>query len=295
MFALLPAVLPVGLIILIGFIAGRKLPLQKQTLSQLTLYVLSPALVIDSLYRTELSLKTSVGLLSGFAVTSAIIYLIAKLLGKFTGLSPGLKTAVVAVALFPNNGNMGLPVVDFAFGASGLARAIIYMIGSSILLFCFGPAIIKGEGVWSGLRLIVKLPLLWSILAGIGLRLLNWEIPWQLDTGIQKVGDAAIPIALILLGMQLANTNLELGIKELGGALIRLLVAPAIAYVVGMNLQLEGLDLQVLVLQSAMPTAVNSLVLVTEFGGDRDFVAKTIVTSTLLSFMTLPLILWLLQ
>ena len=295
MFALLPAVLPVGLIILIGFIAGRKLPLQKQTLSQLTLYVLSPALVIDSLYRTELSLKTSVGLLSGFAVTSAIIYLIAKLLGKFTGLSPGLKTAVVAVALFPNNGNMGLPVVDFAFGPSGLARAIIYMIGSSILLFCFGPAIIKGEGVWSGLRLIVKLPLLWSILAGIGLRLLNWEIPWQLDTGIQKVGDAAIPIALILLGMQLANTNLALGIKELGGALIRLLVAPAIAYIVGMNLQLEGLDLQVLVLQSAMPTAVNSLVLVTEFGGDRDFVAKTIVTSTLLSFMTLPLILWLLQ
>ena len=295
MFSLLPAVLPVGLIILIGFIAGRNLPLQKPTLSQLTLYVLSPALVIDSLYRTTLSLESSVGLLGGFAITSGVIYLTVKLLGRFTGLPPSLQTAIVTTSLFPNNGNMGLPVVDFALGTPGLARAVIYMIGSSILMFCFGPAIIKGGGIVYGLRLIVKLPLLWAIITGISLRLIDFEFPFQLDTSIQKVGATAIPIALILLGMQLASTHFELGIKELCGAIIRLLVAPAIAYMVGINLHLESLDLQVLVLQSAMPTAVSSLVLVTEFGGDKDFVAKTIVTSTLLSFITLPVIMWLLR
>ncbi|MDJ0536592.1 MAG: AEC family transporter [Xenococcaceae cyanobacterium MO_207.B15] len=295
MFSLLPAVLPVGLIILIGFVAGRNLPLQKPTLSQLTLYVLSPALVIDSLYRTNLSLESSVGLLSGFVITSSVIYLTVKFLVRFTGLSPSLKTAIVATSLFPNNGNMGLPVVDFALGAPGLSRAIVYMIGSSILMFCFGPAIIKGEGIGYGLKLITKLPLLWAIITGISLRLINFDFPFQLDTGIEKVGATAIPIALILLGMQLASTHFEFGIKELCGSLIRLLVAPAIAYVVGINLNLDSLDLQVLVLQSAMPTAVNSLVLVSEFGGDQDFVAKTVVTSTLLSFITLPLILWLLR
>ncbi len=295
MLSLLPAVLPVGLIILIGFIAGRNLPLQKPTLSLLTLSVLSPALVIDSLYRTTLSLESSVGLLSGFALTSGVIYLTVKSLGKFTGLPASLQTAIVATSLFPNNGNMGLPVVDFALGTPGLARAVIYMIGSSILMFCFGPAIIKGEGIVYGLRLIAKLPLLWAIIAGISLRLTNFEFPFQLDTSIQKVGATAIPIALILLGMQLASTHFELGIKELCSAVIRLLVAPAIAYMVGINLHLESLDLQVLVLQSAMPTAVSSLVLVTEFGGDKDFVAKTIVTSTLLSFITLPVIMWLLR
>ena len=295
MLSLLPAVLPVGLIILIGFIAGRNLPLQKPTLSLLSLYVLSPALVIDSLYRTTLSLESSVGLLSGFALTSGVIYLTVKSLGKFTGLPASLQTAIVATSLFPNNGNMGLPVVDFALGTPGLARAVIYMIGSSILMFCFGPAIIKGEGIVYGLRLIAKLPLLWAIIAGISLRLTNFEFPFQLDTSIQKVGATAIPIALILLGMQLASTHFELGIKELCSAVIRLLVAPAIAYMVGINLHLESLDLQVLVLQSAMPTAVSSLVLVTEFGGDKDFVAKTIVTSTLLSFITLPVIMWLLR
>lgn len=295
MFSLLPAVLPVGLIILIGFVAARSLSLQKSTLSQLTLYVLSPALVIDSLYRTTLSWESSLGLLSGFAITSSIIYFTVKLLGKLTGLSPSLQTAITATSMFPNNGNMGLPVVDFALGTSGLARAVIYMIGSSILMFCLGPAIIRGGGVVYGLRLITKLPLLWAIIAGIGLRLLPIQLPFQLDTSIQKLGAAAIPIALILLGMQLASTHFELGIKELGAAVMRLLVAPAIAYMVGIVLNLESLDLQVLVLQSAMPTAVNSLVLVTEFGGDKDFVAKSIVTSTLMSFITLPLILWLLN
>ncbi len=293
MFSLLPAVLPVALIILIGFMAGRNLPLQKPTLSQLTLYVLSPALIVDSLYHTTLSLQSSLGLLSGFAITSSLIYLAVKLLSKLIGLSPSLETAIMATCLFPNNGNMGLPVVDFALGASGLARAIIYMIGSSILMFCFGPAIIRGDGVASGLRLITKLPLLWAIIAGISLRLVNFKFPFHLDTSIQKVGAAAIPIALILLGMQLASTHFELGIKELYGALIRLLIAPAIAYLVGIGLHLESIDLQVLVLQSAMPTAINSLVLVTEFGGDKDFVAKAIVTSTIISFFTLPLILWL--
>ncbi len=203
---------------MIGFIAGRSLPLQKPTLSQLTLYVLSPALVIDSLYHTNLSLESSLGLLSGFAITSGIIFVTVKFLSKLIGLSSSLETAIMATSLFPNNGNMGLPVVDFALGGSGLARAIIYMIGSSILMFCFGPAIIRGEGIVSGLRLITKLPLLWAIVAGITLRLINFQFPFNLDTSIQKVGAAAIPIALILLGMQLATTHFEFKLQELYAA-----------------------------------------------------------------------------
>lgn len=65
MTTLLPAVLPVGLIILVGFIIGRNLSLERSTLSQLALYTLSPALVVDSLYRTQLSLASSSKLLAG--------------------------------------------------------------------------------------------------------------------------------------------------------------------------------------------------------------------------------------
>ena len=300
MVALLPAVLPVGLIILIGSIAGRTLPIDRKTLSQLILYVLSPALVIDGLYRTSLSWQSSFGLFIGVALTSCLVYVISRLIGKVTDSPGSLQTSIIATSLFPNNGNMGLPVVTFALGTAGLERGIICMIGSSIIMFCLGPAIIQGKGIINGLRLIVRLPLIWAILAGLGLRLLSlgiptFELPFDLDLGIQKLGEAAIPIALILLGMQLVDTHFASGIKELSAATIRLLIAPTIAFGIGHLLNLASLDLQVLVLQSAMPTAVNSLILVTEFGGDRNFVARAIITSTLLSFVTIPFVLWLLQ
>ena len=291
MTTLLPAVLPVGLIIAIGFIVGRTLSLKRSTLSQLALYVLSPALVVDSLYRTQLPFASSSRLLVGFALTSATIYLAVGLVSKLLQLATPLSRAITAIIMFPNNGNMGLPVVSFALGAAGLDRAIVYMIGSSFLMFCFGPAIIKGNGLFEGFKLTLRLPLIWAILLGVSLRLLSIELPWELDKGIQRLGEAAIPIALIVLGMQLSETKFKPRIKELLVVLARLIVAPAIAYFIGRLLQLETLDLQVLVLQSAMPTAVNSYIIVSEFGGDKDLVARAIVTSTLMSFITLPIIL----
>jgi hypothetical protein len=294
MTTLLPAILPVGLIILIGFVVGRTLSLQHQTISQLILFVLSPALVIDSLYRTTLSLQNSIGLLMGFALTSLVIFCLVQLISKIANFSSSFNKALTASAVLSNNGNMGLPVVAFALGESGLERAIIYMIGSSILLFGVGPAMLQGKGAIQGIELTLKLPLVWSILIGLSLRIFSIQFPFEVDRGIQNLGAAAIPIALILLGMQLSNTKFQLKQKEALSLIIRLFFAPTIAYFIGKSLNLELLSLQVLVLQSAMPTAVNSLVLVTEFGGDRDFVARVIVTSTLMSFISLPLVLFLL-
>ncbi|MEL6787758.1 MAG: AEC family transporter [Cyanobacteria bacterium J06607_15] len=291
MTTLLPAVLPVGLIILIGFVVGHTVPLERSTLSQLALYVLSPALVVDGLYRTQLSLASSSKLLLGFALTSISIYLIVTLVSRLLKFSAPLSRGITAIVMFPNNGNMGLPVATFALGAAGLDRAIVYMLASSFLMFCLGPAIIRGSGIVQGFKLTLRLPLLWAILFGLGLRLLNIQIPWELDKGIQQLGAAAIPVALILLGIQLSQTQFQPRIKEIALAIARLIIAPIIAYIIGRTLQLETLNLQILVLESGMPTAVNSLVIVSEFGGDKDLVARAIVTSTLMSFITLPILL----
>ncbi|MEY4520606.1 MAG: hypothetical protein RLZZ499_3206 [Cyanobacteriota bacterium] len=291
MTTLLPAVLPVGLIILIGFVVGRTIPLQRSTLSQLSLYVLSPALVISSLYRTEVSLDSSSKLLLGFALTSLSIYAIVTVISRLLSLPAPLSRAITAVVMFPNNGNMGLPVATFALGTPGLDRAIIYMLGSAFLMFCFGPAMIRGKGIIEGLKLTLKLPLLWAFLFGLGLHYWSLKIPWGLDKGIEQLGAADIPIALILLGIQLSQTRFRPGIEEIMLAIARLTCAPMIAYVIGRLLQLETLNLQILVLESGMPTAVGSFVIVSEFGGDKDLVARAIVTSTLMSFITLPILL----
>lgn len=291
MTVLLPAVVPVALIIIIGAIAQRYLSLDQSTLSQLALYILIPALVGDKLYRTTLSLEGAMGLVGGFILTSALLYLLVLGLNQLLQLPPSIRKTLFATSIFGNVGNLGLPLNSFAFGEGGLERAIICLITSAMLLFGVTPAILKGGGWKYGLRMTLKLPLFWAMIAGITFRVLNVEFPYRLDAGIEQLGKASIPIALVILGMQLGSTRFSLGKYELLASGLRLLVAPAIALGVGMMLQLTGLDLKVLVLQTAMPAAVNNVLMVGEFGGEADRAARTVVVSTLFAFASLPLIL----
>lgn len=292
MAALLPAIAPVALIVLIGFITGRTLDLHQPTLSRLSLYVLLPALIASSLYTMTLSLQNAGTLLLGFVLASVVLY------GLVYGLCQGFKVpplrrkTLLATTLFANTGNLGLPFITFSLGQTGLERAIVYLIGSSLLLATLGPTLLKGQGLPVGLRITLKLPVFWAMVAGLALQLLAFNLPLGLENGLQLLGSAAIPVALVTLGMQLAQTSFRLSWTVLVAAGLRLVLAPLVAVGVGTGLGLQGQDLQVLVLQGAMPTAVNTFIWVTEFGGDADLVARAIVLSTLLSTVTLPSLLW---
>ena len=293
MNALLPAIVPVSLIIAIGYLAGFSLTLDRQTLSHLTLYILVPALIASSLYQATLPVMSALGLVVGFGCTSGLSYGLVILLGKLLKFPADLEKSLVATTLFANSGNLGLPLITVAFGDAGRERAVVYLIAASILLAIAGPVLLKREGLGVGLRVTLQLPLMWATIAGILLNLLALPLPLRLDQGMEMLGSAAIPVALVLLGVQLSQIRLALGWYELFASGMRLVVSPLVAYGVGVLLRLEVLDLQVLVMQSAMPAAVNNLIWVTEFGGDPPRVARTIVISTVLSFVTLPTILWL--
>ncbi len=292
MNVILGSVLPVALIIVIGYLAGKYLELDQSTLSRLSIYVLSPALVINSLYRNEISSDDVVMLLSGFAIITIALYIFVFFLGRLTpvAVSNDDRKSLFSVILCPNNGNMGLSVVAFALGDAGLARAIIYLIGSSIFLFGVLPAILNGKGIRQGLKLTSKLPLFWAILFGLTLHLTDIKLPYNLDKSIEWLGMAAIPMALIILGMQLRKTKLDLSFREVGLSLLKLTIPPTIAFGVATALGLEGLDKQVLILQTCMPTAVTTLIITKEFGGNDNMVAKTIIISTLMSFITIPIV-----
>ena len=294
MTVLLPAVVPVALIILIGVIAQRYLSLDQSTISQLTLYVLIPALIGDKLYRTTVTLEGATGLVVAFVITSALLYLLVLGINHWGKLPDTVGKSLLATTVFGNVGNLGLPLNTFAFGEEGLERAIICLITSAILLFSVVPPILKGGGWVYGIRLTLKLPMFWAMIAGITFHLLQVDFPYRLDAGIEQLGKASIPIALLILGMQLASTRFSLGKYELFATGLRLWVAPAIALGVGIMLQLTGLDLKVLVLQTAMPAAVNNVLMAGEFGGEAGRVARTVVVSTLFSFISLPLMLWIL-
>jgi len=292
MIAILASIVPVLCIVLIGFYAGKTLEFDQPTLSRLVLYVLSPALIIDSLYRTKMTAENMLVILAGFTLTYLLLCFLAWALGKKFGLSTAAQKSLMATTAFPNAGNMGLPVNLFAFGEPGLERAVVYLIASSLVIFTTAPAFLKGGSFWSGVRFTFKSPFIWAMFVGWGLRLYGQELPLKLDVSLHLVAQAAVPIALLLLGTQIAHSRFQLSPYETGASFMRLVGGGLVAWLVGKALGLTGLDLQVLVLQSSMPAAINSFLMVNEFGGDGSRTARVVVVSTLFAFITLPVVLW---
>jgi malate permease and related proteins len=296
---LISTVLPIALVALAGVWVGRAFAMDLRTLARLNIYVLLPALVLTGLYESSLPLSSTVGIVVGFLLNCGLLYLLAIALGKAFNLSANSHKSLVATTLMANSGNIGLPFVLFALGEAGLERGIVYLIASAIFIASFAPIILKGEGISTGLKLTFNMPVFWATLAGIALQGtgwqgFHWQIPPEADSALQLLSDAAIPVALLTLGIQLSCTNLlNFGRFELFAACLRLFVSPLTAYAIGRAIGLQGLDLSVLVMQSAMPVAVNTLIWVTELGGDTVQVARTIVISTVMSLVTLPMVLWL--
>jgi predicted permease len=287
MEALFNTVFPVALVVLSGYLLGKRVPVDLPTLSRLTVYLLVPALIFDAMYRASFTREGVLGLTLGFLLTYLGLYLFVALLGRLLRLSQEAGKSLVISALFPNSGNMGLSLAYFALGEAGLGLAVVYFILSSALMFGLGPAFIRGGGVLEGLRFTLRLPLFYALL----LRGLGVVFPFRLEEGVRLMGQAAIPVLLLTLGMQMAKTPFRLGAFELTASTLRLLLAPLFAYLVGLLLGLSRLEHQVLVLQSATPIAVNAFLLSQEFGKDAAHMARSVVVSTFLAFLTVPLVL----
>ncbi len=290
---LISAVLPIALVALVGVWIGRMFTLERQTLARLSIYALVPALVLHSLAKTTLELGNAIAILAAFILHTALLYLLAVILGHLLKFSSDEKKSLIATTIFANVGNMGLPFVLFSLGEAGLERAIVYLVGSSLMTASVFPIVLKGEGVLKGLRYTVCLPVLWAAIAGLTLQGTDAILPIPIERGVILLSDGAIPVALLMLGIQLSETPFVFGRYELMGAGLRLIVSPIVAFNIANLVGLTGIDRQVVVLQAAMPVAVNSLIWVTELGGDTVRVARTIVISTLLSLGTLPIVLWL--
>lgn len=298
MRVLISAILPIALVALAGVWVGRTFELDLKTLARLNIYVLLPALVLTGVYGSTLPFSSTAGIVIGFLLNCAVLYGLANALGKAFRLPTDSRKSLVATTLLANSGNIGLPFMLFALGQGGLDRGIVYLIASAIFIASIGPIVLKGQGLSAGVKVTLSLPVFWATLAGIALQLIawqgsDWQVPTEIDRALELLSGAAIPIALLTLGIQLSRTRLNFGRYELFAAALRLFVSPLTAYIIGRILGLQGLDLSVLVMQSAMPVAVNTLIWVTELGGDTVRVAKTIVLSTLMSLFSLPLVLWL--
>jgi predicted permease len=219
-----------------------------------------------------------------FAVIGHLVLRAARL-PSHTYLSP---------LVFANAGNLGLAVCRFAFPGSGSAPSP----GLSLAICCFAVAsflqFTLGLAIWSGgtsLTTLVRTPLLWAVAAAAFVLSLDVPVPgWLLDT-TQLVGDLSIPLMLLTLGVSLAELDIARLPLSVGLSLLRLGMGTAVGFGVAELLGLEGIARGVLILQCSMPVAVFNYLFAEQYGRSPTDVASLVVVSTLLSFVTLPLLL----
>jgi hypothetical protein len=277
---------PVFLMALVGYVwvrAGFDYSVQFVTRLAMTLAV--PCLIFTALMKTEidptaLSLVTVAAILAYAGVTLMTWIVVAILrLDRPTYLAP---------LIFGNTGNLGLPLALFAFGQEGLGYAVVIFAVMAVMAFTFGIWLVSGGG--SPLR-AVREPMVPATLLGALFLWQGWETPVFVTNTLELMGQMAIPLMLLTLGVAVARlTPGGIG-RAIWLSLVKVVICVGCALAAGLWLGLPQVALAVLVLQVATPVAVTSYLLAEKYKADADAVAGLVVISTVLSVMTIPVVL----
>lgn len=268
--------------------ALRKQPFDHAMVTALVTWIGAPALVFHTLATADISSQAIAEI--GLASLLALCAFAAVAMTALRWARLPLRDYLPAL-MFPNIGNMGLPICLFAFGQQGLALAIIVFAVMSTAFFTIGVWIASRDSHWSRM---LRSPLLWAVCLGLALNLSDTRLPLWLFNSSALLGQFAIPLMLFTLGVSLASMrvsdlsiSLPMGLGRVwGGALIGALIASL--------LQLDEIARGVIILQCAMPSAVFAFLIAQEYQRSPRQVAGVVLVSTSVAVLSLPLLISLL-
>ena len=276
-------VAPVLLGAALGFAWARFGPhFNTELLTSLVLVIGTPCLIFSTLTRFAID-SEAVGEMALSALASlAVIFVVGS--GLLLVTRQPVRTFLPSL-LFPNAGNMGLPLCLFAFGDQGLALGIAFFTVTSLGNFTLGVWLASGElSPWR----LFRTPLIWAAAAGSIFLSLGVKPPLWLANTTKMIGDFTIPAILIALGVALA----QMKVGSLGRAVWVGVLRMALGLTIGLTLaelfQFEDVARGVIILQCTMPVAVYNYLFAQRYGNQSSEVAGAVVISTTLSFLTLP-------
>ena len=261
-------------------------PYNAQFVSKLVMNIGCPCLILSTITQADIPLDSfkQVSLITASALLiSAVVFR-----GVIYALGDDYRTYMSSLT-FANTGNMGVPICLFAFGQDALALSLTLFMVTSLFHFTFGVSWASGA---HPLKTLLKTPVFYAAIVAAAMVLLEYKLPIALFNMLSLVGDMAIPLMLFSLGISLHS----LKISDLGRsgvyAVARLLIGFSVGLLVCEWFELEGLMRGVILIQSAMPSAVFNYLIAVTYQREAEKVAAVVVLSTALSFITLPALLW---
>lgn len=277
---------PVVAVAAIGFFWSKLgKPFDTEFVSTLNFNVTTPFLVFSSLTKLRLD-PVAVGEVALAAVAAtALIAAVGLILLPLLRIP--LRPYLVPI-ISPNTGNTGLPVCYLAFGDAGLALAVVVHGITALVQFTVGVAITAGRIT---LRDAVQVPLLYALIAGLMVSVLDVPVPAWIANTAALIGQLAIPLMLIALGASLTKLRVGQVGRSSAIAVIRLVIGLAAGIAVAALFSLDDAQAGVLILQISMPAAVFSYLLAARYGAEPEGMAGAVFVSTLLGFAALPFVL----
>jgi predicted permease len=292
--------MPIFILVLIGFSAQKLLRMDSRTFSRLNIYILIPAVLFVKLYETQVSVQF-VGLLFFFVVTVEVVMLtLGELLSRWLRYPRGIRKAFTNSLLFFNSGNYGLPLVEMTFHGNPVATAsqIFVMLIQNISTNTFGVfQVSSGKvGYRQAFKNMLALPALYVVAVVLLVKGFALKLPDQLLQSLRYISGGFVGLALITLGVQLAEVKAKLRVNDvLLAAGIRLILSPLLGFLLVRLLGIEGILAKSLIIGVATPTAVNTAIFAREFDNEPEYAAQIVLVSTLLSVVTLSTIIYLLR
>ncbi len=282
---LINIVFPIFAIVLVGYLYGRKHTPDMAAANKLNIDIFVPALIFDVLTANNFNLQEYQSLaIAGFVIILGS-GLVAWPVARFFNYE--FKTFVPPM-MFNNSGNMGLPLMLFAFGKELLPAAVVLFLIENFLHFSVGMKILNRN---ASLLAMLKIPMIFITIAGLVFSFMHWTLPPLLSTPIKMLGQISIPLMLFALGVRLIHIDWKDWKIGLVGAIVSPVSGLIFALPIGYLLNLSDIQYAMLIVFSALPPAVLNYMVAERFNQQPRQVASIVMLGNLGSIIVIPLVL----
>lgn len=296
-FNLTNIILPIFIQIFLGYIIKKITNFNNAALASIQFYIILPALLFVSMYNTDIDKNMAIKVSLHSIIIFILLYILGIIISKISKYNNSTTSAFTNSVCLYNSGNYCLPLVQLLYNNPvAISIQIIIMTVQSIITNTVGIYSISSgkKNIKQGILEILKVPMIYCIIIALALRYMNIQVWQPILSATTSLGNSMVPIALISLGAQLADTKYSLKIpKVYFSNLVRLVISPLIAYVLVLILGLKGITAEIAIISSAAPTAVNSVLLAIQYDSEPDFASQTVFFSTIISSITVSFVIFL--
>ena len=266
--------------------------------NKIVMYILLPCMIFHALYSADLTLLSKLGILPFVILASSFVTgIVSYFILRQMNLDDVTLWSVLVTVMIANTGFMGYPVTLGIFGQDGFLRAIFCDIATSFIFLALSFVLILkfGGTVKTAVRKIAFFPPLWAVILGLLFNLINIPIGPVIDNTVNYLGQGAIPLIMIALGLSIDFSAIKRSKSMIVfTSIMKLAFFPLIAIFVASQIGLVDLQFKISVVEAAMPSGMMSLLLAITYKLDYELTSDCILINTVISLITLPVIIMIL-